>query len=375
MFFGAGNIVFPLLLGQEAGSGIGMALLGFIITAILIPFTGLISIVLFEGNYQVFFDRIGKIPSFIIISILMGLMGPFGGIPRLITLTFSTLKVYFSGLDSVYFILAACLLIFLFCYKKRRVLDLIGYVLSPILILSLLFIVVKGIFFSSERLSTGADVSNPFLLGLKQGYNTMDLIAAFFFSSLVYKKLQAQQSVKEGVNGAKKRREKALFASVFKVTLIGSSLLTMTYIGLGYVAAKQSHVLAGTPDGELIGKLGHMILGHYAGLVICMSIVLTCLTTVIALTVICADFLRKQVFRGKMSYNIATGTILVLAAWIACFDFQVIVKMLFPVLEVIYPSLLVLAVLNILYKLFVFRPIKTPVLVTIVFALCFQYII
>ena len=375
MFFGAGNIVFPLLLGQEVGSGIGLALLGFIITAILIPFTGLVSIVLFEGNYQVFFDRIGKVPSFIIISILIGLMGPFGGIPRLITLTFSTLSVYFSALDPIYFVLIACLLIFLFCYKKSRVLDLIGYVLSPILILSLLFIVVKGIFFSSERLPTVASLSNPFLFGLKEGYNTMDLIAAFFFSSLVYKKLQAQQSAKEESKGGKKKREKTLFASVLKVTLIGSFLLTMTYIGLGYVAAKQSHLLAGTPAGELIGKLGHLILGHYAGLIICISVVLTCLTTVIALTVICADFLRKQIFKGKMSYNVATGLILVLAGSIACFDFQAIVKMLFPLLEVIYPSLLVLAVFNILYKLFVFKPIKTPVLITIAFALCFQYII
>ena len=56
MFFGAGNIVFPLALGQQAGSMAWVAILGFLITAVGVPFMGLVSMILFEGNYKKFFE-------------------------------------------------------------------------------------------------------------------------------------------------------------------------------------------------------------------------------------------------------------------------------------------------------------------------------
>ncbi len=366
MFFGAGNITFPLIIGQNVESGIVFALLGLILTAVVMPFTGLMSITLFEGDYRSFFNRIGKIPALIVILVLLGIIGPFGGIPRLVTLTFATLKVYFTGMHMLTFSLISCFLIFLFSWRKSRTLDLIGYVLSPILVLSLVFIIVKGLFFSTPETMAGSHVPHPFLYGLREGYNTMDLIAAFFFSSLVYGRLKQQ--------AGEKGKASALLASVFKASLIGASLLSIVYIGFGYVAAHFSHALAGTPIDQLVGRLGHIVLGKHAGLIVCMSIVLTCLTTAIALTVVCADFLQKQVFREKVKYEYSLGLILILTAVTSTLEFTGIVQMLSPVLQVIYPSLLVLCLFNILHKTLAVKPIKIPVFAAMSLVLYFQHV-
>jgi len=153
MFFGAGNITFPLMIGQTVEGGLIWALLGLILTAVFIPFAGLFSICLFEGSYDRFFCRMGKGPGLFVIFLLLLLIGPFAGIPRCITLTYSTLKVYFTNMHLLTFSLFSSLVIFLCSWKKSRILDLIGYVLSPLLLLFLVAIIVKGVFFSSSKVS------------------------------------------------------------------------------------------------------------------------------------------------------------------------------------------------------------------------------
>ena len=103
MFFGAGNVVFPLDLGRVAGNMNLYAILGLLLTAVLVPFTGLFTMFLFSGDYDSFFKRIGKIPGFLVISFLMALIGPFMAIPRCITLSFSTMSMYFPGMSLFYF--------------------------------------------------------------------------------------------------------------------------------------------------------------------------------------------------------------------------------------------------------------------------------
>src|SRR5689334_1839885 len=81
MFFGAGNIVFSLAIGQFAKDMNIWALLGFLITAVVIPFIGVIAISLFKGDYRSFFERVGKVPGFFITLFILGMIGPFGAIP------------------------------------------------------------------------------------------------------------------------------------------------------------------------------------------------------------------------------------------------------------------------------------------------------
>src|ERR1700722_11983722 len=84
MFFGAGNVIFPLALGQFAGDKNLYAILGLILTAALIPAAGVFAMILFEGNYKNFFGRLGKVPGFLLAFTTISLLGPLGSTPRCI---------------------------------------------------------------------------------------------------------------------------------------------------------------------------------------------------------------------------------------------------------------------------------------------------
>ena len=164
MFFGAGNVVFPLGLGQYAKDHNFYAILGLLITAVGVPFLGLIAVILFNGDYKKFFERIGAIPGFIVTAIILGLIGPFGAIPRCIVLSFATMKPYLPDYFTLpWFSFISCLIIFLFTIKRQSIVAILGYVLTPILLVSLAVIIIKG-FISSPSLESSAYSSLKFLL-------------------------------------------------------------------------------------------------------------------------------------------------------------------------------------------------------------------
>ena len=49
LFFGAGNLIFPPFLGQNAGAAAVPALLGFLLTAVVLPVLGVIVVARFNG--------------------------------------------------------------------------------------------------------------------------------------------------------------------------------------------------------------------------------------------------------------------------------------------------------------------------------------
>jgi len=87
MLFGAGNLMYPLLAGVEAGNQTGIAMIGFFITAVFLPVVGLITMILFDGNYESFFNRLGTIPGSFFVWLCMMIIGPMLAIPRITTLS------------------------------------------------------------------------------------------------------------------------------------------------------------------------------------------------------------------------------------------------------------------------------------------------
>lgn len=357
MLFGAGNIVFALAIGQYAQDKNLFAILGLLITAVGVPFLGLIAMTLFGGDYKSFFDRIGKAPGFLVATIIMGLIGPLGATPRCIALSFATAKMYLPGISLPLFSLGACLFIFAFTIRRTSILDLLGYVLTPLKLGSLLFIIVKG-FFSSPAMPVGNHTElTVFFKGLMDGYQTMDLLGAFFFCSVVL------DCLKKNIDVSNPKNYRRLLGVTLKASCIGAGLLAFIYIGFSYVAAMQSGTLAAVKPEELISQIAVQVLGPYAGLFVCFTVTIACLTTAIALTTVFAEFIHKDVFSNKISYPVAlVGSILVTFA-VSTLNFTGIMTLLAPVLQLCYPALIVLSVVNILYKLYQFQPVKVPVLV------------
>lgn len=331
--------------------------MGLIITAVFVPLTGLLAMLLFEGDYSVFFRRIGKIPGFLVAVSILGLIGPLGGIPRCVTISFSTIDAFhipaLRWLNLLAFSALSCVLLFLFTYKPRRILSLLGYVLTPLLLLSLAFIVGKGLWGMSTLEISSHTGWEAFSRGLLDGYNTLDLLAAFFFSSIVLlclKKNYGEKSVGE---------KKSMLTVAMSGSILAAVLLTLVYICFTYLAAGHSAHLHAVASDQLLGTLACTILGSQAGLVASALVCFACFTTEIALTAIFAGFLQKTLLKEKISY--ATALILTLSAafLVSSLHFSGISAFLVPIVQVCYPALIVLSLLNILYKLYGFKPVKT----------------
>jgi LIVCS family branched-chain amino acid:cation transporter len=354
MFFGAGNIVFPLVVGQVIDSHMWYAIGGLLLTAVGVPFIGLLAMVYFNGDYESFFKRIGTVPAYLIILFIMIIIGPVNAIPRCISLSFSTLHMYAPSLSHVMFSALSCIVIFLATYKKSRIVDLLGVVLSPLLLLSLVTIIVKGLLYHPEvAAGQGTTAYNTFMFGLYEGYNTMDLLGTYFFSSVITASLVA---------ALPRREDQGLIAQyALGASIVGAGLLGAVYAGFVFVAHYYREVVQAVAPEVLLGTVAKTVLGDAGGIFVSMAVVLACLTTALTLASIFAEFLHSQVFMKHVCYRSSLILTLLVAFVFSNYQFSEIVAMMKPVLLVLYPTMLVFTIINILHKMTGLRAVKTPV--------------
>jgi LIVCS family branched-chain amino acid:cation transporter len=358
MFFGAGNIVFPLAIGVATKQNNHYAIIGLLLSAVLVPFLGLISMTVFDGNYRTFFSRIGTIPGMIVATLILALIGPFGALPRCIALSYATVQLFVPATSLIWFSLGSCVLIFVLTFRQSKILDILGFVLTPLLIISLLLIVGFGIMESPGIPEATVSPREAFTMGFLDGYQTMDLIGAFFFSSMVLICLQRE------LDPSRARPYHQLVILALKASVIGAGLLALFYMGFSYVAAFNADVLEGVSPQALLGTLALKTLGPSAGIIACTAAALACLTTAIALAAVFAQFLYHDVFRETLNYPTSLIITLVISFLISTWEFTGIAAMLQPILQICYPALIVLAIVNLLSKLTDFVWIKTPVYLT-----------
>lgn len=337
MFFGAGNIIFPLALGQYALDKTPDALLGLILTSVIMPFAGLLTMFLYKGQVSTFFNRIGKTPGLLLACFTIALLGPLGAAPRCIVLAYSTISLSLPGIPLVLFSAMTCLLIFFLVYNKGNLLSIIGYFLSPCKIFLLLLIIVIGFLNASELHSLVSIDSHStlFFQGLQEGYNTLDLLGAFFFAPVII------DSLANKGEGSQK--------FLLKASVIGAFLLTIVYIGFCFLAYIYAPELEGISRDHLLGTIAFKVLGSQGGILVSLTVAVACFTTAIALVAAFADFVQKEVFSNRVKYTpIIIGTLLVTFA-VSIFGFQGIAAFLTPILEISYPVLIILTIYNLLY--------------------------
>ena len=369
MFFGAGNVIFPILLGGYAGDKNIFAIAGLVLTGIIVPFTGLVTMVLYDGDYRGFFMRIGKIPGTLAIILIMSVIGPFAAIPRCIALSHATFN-YSIGVSPIWlFSFISCAIIFVFSYKKNNIVSLLGYFLTPFLLLSLSIIIVKGLFNAPSADPVELSRLNVFIHGLKEGYNMLDLLASFFFSAIVIACVKSDLKDK-----SQKLPYKELFIRMLKASLIGSFLLGVIYSGLSFVTSFHGMGFDYASDDQLLAALAFNILGGKAGFIASIAAALACLTTAVTLASVFAEFLHEDVFKEKIRYGICLIITLIISYFVSYLKFSGIVELFVPVVKVCYPTLIALCVLNIAYKLFDFKPVKTPVLIVFLTTIIAQFV-
>ena len=132
MFFGSGNLVFPLMLGTQTLQHSFSALGGFFITAVIVPFLGLIAMIAFNGDRERFFGTLGKGTGFVLTFLILALIGPFAVIPRCITVAYGGLQLIWPHLSFVGFSAFFCILTGVLIWHPNKVVGIIGLVLTPL---------------------------------------------------------------------------------------------------------------------------------------------------------------------------------------------------------------------------------------------------
>lgn len=361
MFFGAGDLIWPLILGGAAGDQNFFAMLGLLITGVSLPLLGVIAMMLFAGDYRAFFGRIGRGPSIVLIFIIQAILGPIGSIPRLFTLSYATIKPYIPfEISLALFSGMACLLVLTFTLKPQRVIHVLGLFLTPLLLLSLGAILFMGFWHLPASHPVDISSSGAFTKGLLVGYNTLDLIASFIFAPLVMSHFIVDHEEKDP-----KRAQRIIFKKMLKASLIAAGLLSLMYIGLTYVSSYYTPFLdaAHKPE-ERLSLIAMHLLGTMGALISCIAVSMACLTTAIPLVSICGDYIREDIMKGKGGTLMPLLITLALSALVANLGFMGIATLLAPVLQILCPGLIVLSLLNIAHKLYETRVPTIPVYAT-----------
>ncbi|MFM8454653.1 MAG: branched-chain amino acid transport system II carrier protein [Gammaproteobacteria bacterium] len=371
MFFGAGNMIYPLELGVKSGSALLWSALGFLVSGVGVPFIGLYAIALFKGNYWNFFSTLGRIPAWIMIMFLMIIIGPLFAVPRTEILVFNTLNPYMEqagiAISAAHFSKIYFGILFLLAYKESNVMDIIGNILSPIKVLSFGFLIGAAFYLAPAYQALDLSAGVAFKSGIDAGYSTMDLLGAFFFGSVAY------HAVKNKLN-QEENSEKLAIKMLLKSSVVGAVLLCLIYLGFMLAAHRHAQTLGSEKIEALIGFIGKSVLGNKGGLIMGLCVAVACFATALALINVFSHYLFNTLFKQKLPKLLCLAITILIAYNMSLLDFSVLQHYLGEILNVCYPALIVFSVLSIVHKhvnLKAFQ-ISVPVLGTAILAYVFQ---
>ena len=355
LFLGAGNIIFPPLLGQMAGDELFVAMIGFLITGVGLPLIAVLAIANAGGGLETIASRVHPYFGVIFTMIVYMAIGPFFGISRTATVSYEIGIVPFlpdsiSGSNwplalftIIFFIITVALAV-----NPAKLVDRIGKVVTPILFLVIGSLAVKSIVSPMGDIGQPQDdfTNNAFFRSFVEGYLTMDVIAALVFGIVVINALKA-----EGVTESRAVMKAMVFAGV-----VAATGLALVYISLGYIGATSVDVISLQDNGGAVLALASTVLyGPYGTMILAMTIIFACLTTSIGLVSACAQYF-EHVF-PQNSYKTYVFIFAGFSAIIANVGLTQLISISIPVLLTIYPLAIVLMLMSFIDKSFGRKPI------------------
>lgn len=344
LFLGAGNLIFPPYLGQLAGEQLLPAIIGFLLTGVGLPLLGILAIAKAGGDLQSIAGRVHPVFGIVFTMIVYLAIGPFFGIPRTATVAFEigTAPFLSAEMASSFWSLFLFTIIFfvitvLFALNPTKLVDRIGKILTPILIVVIGFLAVKS--FLTPMGPIGAPVGNydteAFFESFLQGYLTMDAIAALVFGIVIIQSIRAK-----GVEDKNTILKTTAYAGF--IAAVGLSLV---YLSLSYIGATSVEAI-GMQDngGEVIALASRVLYGEIGGIILATAITFACLTTSIGLVSATAQFFNK-IF-PQLPYVVYVFIFAGFSTIIANVGLTQLIAISLPVLLAIYPLAIVLVILS-----------------------------
>ena len=337
MFFGAGNVVFPPYIGMHAGEQWANGFLFYFIADIGLALVAMFAI-LHAGGADNITGRIGHVASKVLMCAVILCIGPMVAIPRTAATTLEmSVTPFFSGISPVVFSIIFFAVILLLSIKQSAVIDIVGKILTPALLIGLLVLIVKG-FVSpiGDIVDTGVSASEVTVNGIKSGYQTMDVLAAMAFGIIIL-----SSADEKGYTDSKSAAKMIGIAAA-----LSGVLLLIVYFGLTCLGATVSTVFpTDISRANLVIGIVELLLGKAGLIIFAIVIALACITTAVALVSSAASFFAKLA-NDKISYSVFVVVICVSSAVISNLGLDMIIAIATPVLDIVYPPMLVLILLS-----------------------------
>ena len=368
MFFGAGNLIFPVHLGQMAGRNAIPAMIGFIITAVGIPVFGVAAIgITHSDGLQTLAGKVSKGYGIFFTCLLYLTIGPLFAIPRCATVSFTTGVAPMlgdSGAEWLYLLIFSSVLnIFLDLYMvaalhlgvagaayatfiAQGITVWIGKIINPIFLIFFAVLMIAALLAPGAAASAVEPVaayqSDAFFPSLIEGYGTMDAIAGLAFGIVVIDVIRRM-----GVTN-----DDAIAEDVLSSGLLTGLLMALIYVVSILVGAQSRGLFELSENG---GVALTQIAGHYLGgvgqLILAVTITFACLKTSIGLVTACAETFDKMT-GGKFSYR---GWAILFTAFsfaVSNVGLSAIINYSIPVLMLIYPPAIALITLAFIGRFF-----------------------
>ncbi len=353
MFFGAGNLIFPVSVGQQAGSSLWTAFAGLVITAVGLPLLGVAALGISRstGLYDLS-SKAGRPYGLFFTCLLYLTIGPFFAIPRCATTSFSVgleQILPHSGPAWLYLLVFTALFFaaaLFFSLRPGKILVWIGKLLNPC------FLALLGVLVIVALVRPGASVSQvaplgdyaaqPFFAGFLAGYNTMDALASLAFGIVVVQVIRGLGVDEPGAVAASTVR-----SGVFSCLLMGLIYLAVTVVGA------QSRGLFDPAEngGVALAQIARHYLGNIGLLLLAATVTLACLKTAVGLITSCSETFAALFPKGPQ-YRAWAIIFSAVSFLFANLGLSAIIEYSVPVLMFLYPLAIVLILLALLGRLF-----------------------
>lgn len=344
-FFGAGNLIFPPVLGQLAGENFSLGMLGFCLSGVGFPLMGVLAMAMKKSdNPDSMAMPMHPLYARAVTIICALAIGPLFAIPRTAAVSFDTgihalLPEGTANIALGIYTLIFFGLTYFFSINPSKIIAHIGKFLSPMLLICLGVLVICVLTQPLGPLPApnSTFVVSPFFRGFQEGYNTMDLLAAILFGSITIKTIEQL-----GVTDPKALTRLCTYAG-----LISAGFLAVIYGSLAYIGALSTNIFGIVANGA---TLLSMIATHYMGiagqLVLALIIICACLTTAIGLTTSISGYFA-ELTHDKMKYERLVTFITLFSFVIANFGLENIIKFSIPVICMLYPIIIAIVILNV----------------------------
>ena len=346
LFFGAGNLIFPPFLGQNAGSKTPLAMLGFLLTAVVLPVLGVIVVAQFDGLDKLAANA-GKKFALVFTLLIYLSIGPGLGIPRAASVPFEMAVAPYlpqganTRLCMVIYSLVFFVIAFWLCLNPGKLVERIGHFLTPSLLTLLRVLFFTFLFKGNVDIARPqpAYAGAPFLKGFSEGYQTMDTIAALNFGLVIATTLRSF-----GINNEKDLIKHTVYAGLF-----AGSILAMVYMMLSYMGMCSSNVYTIQDNGAwTLRNIVYQLYGPVGAYLLAAIFSLACLTTCVGLINSISQYF--SVLFKKISYRKWVFIIVLFSFLICNLGLNAILGISIPILNGIYPVAIVLIILGLTHR-------------------------